>query len=302
MFIMNNVKNEFSIKDLENLSGIKAHTIRIWEKRYNLLQPNRTDTNIRNYDLENLQKLLNVTFLNRNGYKISKISKLSSHNIAAQVNELALKANSENHAINSFKLAMLNFDQGIFYDTYNKLRKEKSFKEIVYEVFMPLLAELGTLWQTDTISIAHEHFVSTLIKQKILLNIEKVQNKEQTKASKTFVLYLPMNEIHDIGLLFTTYELVSKGYHCIYLGSSVPITSLSTLLNYYDKLKFVTYFTVKPEKNDISDYLKEFHEVILKSMDNELWILGRMTEHVDKDKLPKQIKAFSSIESLIKQL
>ena len=302
MLIMNNIKNEFSIKDLENLSGIKAHTIRIWEKRYNLLQPNRTDTNIRNYDLENLQKLLNVTFLNRNGYKISKKSKLSSDNIATQVNQLALKANSENHAINSFKLAMLNFDQGIFYDTYNKLRKEKSFKEIVYEVFIPFLAELGTLWQTDTISIAHEHFVSTLIKQKILLNIEKVQNKEQTKASKTFVLYLPMNEIHDIGLLFTTYELVSKGYHCIYLGSSVPITSLSTLLNYYDKLKFVTYFTVKPEKNDISDYLKEFHEVILKSMDNELWILGRMTEHVNKDKLPKQIKAFSSIESLVKQL
>ncbi len=111
---MNNIKNEFSIKDLENLSGIKAHTIRIWEKRYNLLQPNRTDTNIRNYDLENLQKLLNVTFLNKNGYKISKISKLNANDITSQVNEIALKTNAENHAINSFKVAMLNFDQNFF--------------------------------------------------------------------------------------------------------------------------------------------------------------------------------------------
>jgi DNA-binding transcriptional MerR regulator len=299
---MNNIKNEFSIKDLENLSGIKAHTIRIWEKRYNLLHPNRTDTNIRNYDLENLQKLLNVTFLNKNGYKISKISKLTEADITSHVNEIALKENTENHAINSLKVAMLNFDQGLFYDTYNKLREEKSFKEIVYEVFMPFLAELGTLWQTDTISIAHEHFVSTLIKQKILLNIEKIQNKEHRDTSKTFVLYLPMNEIHDIGLLFTTYELVSKGYHCIYLGPSVPITSLSALLNYHDNLNFVSYFTVKPEKDDVADYLKEFHDIILRSKKNELWILGRMLEHIDKSKLPKQIKAFSNIESLVKQL
>lgn len=299
---MNNIKNEFSIKDLENLSGIKAHTIRIWEKRYNLLQPNRTDTNIRNYDLENLQKLLNVTFLNKNGYKISKISKLNEKDISSQVNEIALKANAENHAINSFKLAMLNFDQALFYETYNSLRKDKTFKDIVYEVFMPFLKELGMLWQTDTISIAHEHFVSTLIKQKILLNIEKIQKQDPNKSTKTFVLYLPMNEIHDIGLLFTHYELVSRGYHCIYLGPSVPIESLSSLLNYYNNINFISYFTVKPEKDDIHDYLKEFNETILKPKGNELWILGRLLEHINQAKLPHQIKKFSSIENLVSTL
>ncbi len=123
---MNNIKNEFSIKDLENLSGIKAHTIRIWEKRYNLLQPNRTDTNIRNYDLENLQKLLNVSFLNNNGYKISKISKLGERDIAMHVKEIALKKNLENHALNAFKVAMLNFDQAHFYKIYNKLSRRKN--------------------------------------------------------------------------------------------------------------------------------------------------------------------------------
>jgi DNA-binding transcriptional MerR regulator len=299
---MNNIKNEFSIKDLENLSGIKAHTIRIWEKRYNLLQPNRTDTNIRNYDLENLQKLLNVSFLNSNGYKISKISKLGERDIAMHVNEIALKKNLENHALNAFKVAMLKFDQAHFYKIYNKLREEKTFKEIVYEVFMPFLAELGTLWQTDTISIAHEHFISTLIKQKILLNIEKILNQEESKETKTFVLFLPMNEIHDIGLLFTQYELVSRGYHCIYLGPSVPTESLSSILNYYNDIKFVSYFTVKPEKDDIHDYLKEFHESILKSNKNELWLLGRLIEHINRSKLPQHIKTFSTIESLLSQL
>jgi len=299
---MNSIKNEFSIKDLENLSGIKAHTIRIWEKRYDLLHPNRTDTNIRNYDLENLQKLLNVTFLNKNGYKISKISKLGPDDISTHVNEIALRRNSENHAINSLKLAMLNFDQVQFYKIYHELRKDRSFREIVYEVFMPFLAELGTLWQTDTISIAHEHFISTLIEQRILLNIEKIQNKGISKDTKTFVLYLPMNEIHDIGLLFTQYELVNRGYHCIYLGSSVPIESLTTIFNYYNDINFISYFTVKPEKADLHDYIKEFYETILKSNKSELWLLGRLLKHINRARLPQQIKTFPTIESLLKRL
>lgn len=299
---MNNIKNEFSIKDLENLSGIKAHTIRIWEKRYNLLQPNRTDTNIRYYSLESLQKLLNVSYLNHNGYKISKISKLEEKDISAHVNEIASKVNIENHAINSFKLAMLNFDQSLFYNTYNDLLKEKSFKEIVYDVFMPFLVELGILWQTDTITPAHEHFVSTLIKQKILLNIEKIQNQKISKKSKTFVLYLPINEIHDIGLLFTSYEIVSKGYQSIFLGQSVPLDSLKDLLKFYDNIVFVSYFTIKPEKEDIQDYIQEFKNTILKNNNSELWILGRMQNELDLNILPHGIKAFSSIEDLVKVL
>lgn len=299
---MNNIKNEFSIKDLENLSGIKAHTIRIWEKRYNLLQPSRTDTNIRNYNLKSLQKLLNVTFLNNHGYKISKISKLAEEDIAKHVNDIALKGNVENRALNSFKMAMLNFDQTMFYNTYNQLRNDKSFKEIVYEVFMPFLAELGTLWQTNTISIAHEHFVSTLIKQKILLNIEKVQNIDKVSNGKPYVLYLPMNEIHDIGLLFTTYELISRGHHCIYLGPSVPIKSLAYLLKHYDEMIFISYFTVKPEKDDIEDYMNKFKEVIMDNNNNQLWLLGRMLEYVNKNNLPNSIKLFPTIESLVKDL
>ena len=114
---MNNVKSNFSIKDLENLSGIKAHTIRIWEKRYNLFQPNRTDTNIRCYDLENLQKLLNVTFLYNNGYKISKISQLGEDNIPKVVKNMVAEQRDNGHVLNSFKMAMMNFDQALFFKT-----------------------------------------------------------------------------------------------------------------------------------------------------------------------------------------
>ena len=142
---MNTTEAVFSIKDLENLSGIKAHTIRIWEKRYSLLTPKRSDTNIWHYDLENLKKLLNISFLNNNGLKISKIAALNPSELAPKTRELAFMGKSESQAINAFKLSMLNFDQTLFYNTYNRLLEEKSFREIFYEVFVPLLFDLGML-------------------------------------------------------------------------------------------------------------------------------------------------------------
>ena len=133
---MNNVKNIFSIKDLENLSGIKAHTIRIWEKRYNLLTPNRTDSNIRYYDISNLQKLLNVSLLNNHGLKISKIADLSESQILANVREVISKNGIESQSSNMFKLAMLNFDETLFVKTYNGLLAKYSFREIVKKIFI----------------------------------------------------------------------------------------------------------------------------------------------------------------------
>ena len=165
---MNNIKNNFSIKDLENLSGIKAHTIRIWEKRYELFNPNRTDTNIRYYSLQSLQKILNIAYLNSNGYKISKIAKLSALEITTKVKEISSEANSNNHYIDIFKLAMLNFDQGLFSSTYNELSLKLPFRSIFYDILVPFLDEIGLLWQTDTISPAHEHFIVELNKEENL--------------------------------------------------------------------------------------------------------------------------------------
>ncbi|MEM5564188.1 MerR family transcriptional regulator [Psychroserpens sp. AS72] len=299
---MNNIKSTFSIKDLENLTGVKAHTIRIWEKRYNLLQPERTDTNIRYYSLANLQKLLNISYLNSNGYKISKIASLNAKQIPILVKEVAQSDLTNNHAIDIFKLSMLNFDQKLFYDTYETLIKEKSFLEMFYQDFIPLLSEIGMLWQTDTITPAHEHFLTSLIRQKILVNTENIQSQSQIKSDKVFVLYLPENEVHELGLMIINYQLIANGYKSIFLGQSVPLDSLKDLLNYYDDITFLSYFTVKPEKEYLVDYLKEFSEKLLIKKSIKLWVLGRMLNDFDLKTLPKQVTSFNSIENLVKNL
>ena len=299
---MNNVKKFFSIRDLENLSGIKAHTIRIWEKRYNLLSPERTDTNIRIYSLASLQKLLNIVLLYNNGYKISKIAKLPESELPSVVREIIAKNSMKSHAINAFKLSMINFDLSLFQNTYNSLLSNRSFREIFWEVFMPLLNELGLLWQTDTISPSHEHFITNLIKQKIYTSTEKLQIIEPTRKDKVFVLYLPENEIHEIGLLFLNYEIVLKGYKTIYLGQTMPLENLTDLLKFYENLYFLSYFTVEPNKDKIDRYMQEFNEKLNSNGNSNLWILGRQTQHINEAALPNGIRIFHSIEELSEAL
>jgi len=298
---MNNIKTIFSIKDLENLSGIKAHTIRIWEKRYNILEPLRTDTNIRTYDLASLQKLLNVVLLNTYGYKISRIAEYPTEKIALLVREIVSEKNANNHALNAFKLAMINFDQTLFFNTYNSLLSEKSFREVFYEVIIPLMNEIGLLWQSGTISPAQEHFVSFLIKQKLLINTEKLQILEPTRTDKVFVLYLPENEIHELGLMYLNYEILLNGYKTIYLGESVPIDSLIDMKKYFDNIIYISYITVKPEKEDIDDYINEISEKILEKK-SEIWFIGRMTEFIDANSLSSNISVFNSISDLVSEL
>ncbi len=300
---MNNVKKFFSIRDLENLSGIKAHTIRIWEKRYNLLSPERTETNIRTYSLGSLQKLLNVTMLYNNGFKISKIAKIEEHDIPLMVKEIVAKNSVKNHAISAFKLAMINFDQTLFINTYNGLLGERSFREIFSEVFIPLLNELGLLWQTDTISPAHEHFVTGLIKQKIQTNTEKLQHLEPTKPDKVFVPFLPENEIHEIGLLYLNYEIVLRGYKSIYLGQTIPLENLKDVMKYYDNLHFLSYFTVVPTKDQINKYIQEFYKIVQENnTTSKLWVLGRQNQYLDRSILPDCVRTFTSIEQVIEEL
>lgn len=301
---MNNVvKTKFSIKDLESLSGIKAHTIRIWEKRYKLLEPSRTPTNIRYYTLEDLQKLLNVTFLNQNGYKISKIAKNNSKEIASLVSIIVRdqEFGDYHHAANSFKIAMMNFDQHLFYETYDTLLESTDFRTIFYNCFMPLLHEIGLLWQTDTINPAHEHFLYNLIKQKVMLNIEDVQHKVRTINDETFVLFLPENEIHELGLIFLNYEIVSLGYKCIYLGQSIALESLQYISINHPNITFASYFTVQPEVEDLPDYFKEFENLFGKK-GHTLYVLGARTRDIDELDLPDSIRPVLSIREFINSI
>jgi len=294
---MNTIKTSFSIKDLENLSGIKAHTIRIWEKRYNLLVPERTDTNIRTYNLRSLQKLMNISFLNSNGYKVSRIAALNEFQIASKVKEISYLGNTETHAFNAFKLAMLNFDQLLFYNTYNRLLEEKSFREVFYDLFIPIIQDIGLLWQTLTITPSHEHFLSVHIRQKVLIHIERIQSANPKPNTKTFVLFLPHNEIHDIGLLFINYELLSRGYHTIYLGESVPIEDLNLLNNLHEDITFVTYFTIKPDPSEVENYLKKLYGEVIKNTNNSVRLIGTRFIDSKPKKLPKQMKLYDSIKN-----
>lgn len=295
---MNNIKDVFSIKDLENLSGIKAHTIRIWEKRYNVLEPMRSDTNIRYYSLDNLQKLLNIVILHKFGYKISKISKLNESEIVGLVNQITTSKNANNLAISQFKVAMMNFDQTLFIETYDLLLKEKSFRDVFYTVFIPLIEELGYLWQTNTISPAHEHFISYLIKQKVLTNTEKLQYTNTTRDDKTFVLFLPPNEIHELGLMYLNYEIIAKGFKSIYLGESVPTDSLKAIVDTFDNITFVGYITVEPTQEEINPYVENLVEVVTKNNNHNVHLIGRMTEFIE-NKTPEKLTLFNSIENLI---
>jgi DNA-binding transcriptional MerR regulator len=298
---MNNIQKYFSIRDLENLTGIKAHTIRIWEKRYNLLSPERTTTNIRTYSLGSLQKLLNITLLYNNGFKISKIAKLKEDEIPIKVQEIMAVQNSKTHVLNAFKMAMINFDQNRFAQTFNSLLADYSFRDIFKDYFIPLLNELGLLWQTDTITPAHEHFITGLIKQKIQVNIEKLQLNEPTKTDKTFVLYLPEGEIHEIGLLYLNYEIILHGYKSIYLGQSIPMDNLGELIGFVDNICFVSYFTVAPDKDEIGKYIEELSQTISKQIDTKVLLLGRQTQLLDDGKLPSNIQTFNSIDQLVEE-
>lgn len=298
---MNNIKNVFSIKDLENLSGIKAHTIRIWEKRYNVLQPMRTDTNIRLYDLASLQKLLNITLLHDYGYKISKISAYPEDQIPVMVREIVSSKSAKNHAITAFKMAMMNFDQELFFNTYNWLSEEKSFKEIFNQVFIPLLEELGLLWQTDTITPAHEHFISYLIKQKVLVNTEKLQTIKPTKLDRVFVLSLPMNEIHELGLMYLNYEILLSGHKTVYLGESMPIDNLKDLKKHFESIVFVSYLTVQPERSGIDEYIGQMTDELLDDT-TELWYTGWLTQFIDKENLSDRVVVFNSIAELVEKI
>jgi DNA-binding transcriptional MerR regulator len=299
---MNNIKSKFSIKDLENLSGIKAHTIRIWEKRYGLFNPNRTETNIRYYSLESLQKILNIAFLNNNGFKISKIAKLSPFEISNKVVELSKEADTSNHYIDLLKLAMLNFDQGLFIKTYNELQNKFDFRSIFYDIFVPFLDEIGLLWQTNTINPAHEHFIVELIKQKILISTEKVLNKNFVSNNKeAFVLFLPDNEVHELGLMYTNYDILSHGHHTIYLGQSVPLESLTLLLSVYNKITFVSCFTIQPEQEHLAKYLFDFNKKLLKNTNNKFLVSGRITALMDNNDY-EQIKSFKSTKEVLEHI
>lgn len=293
------VKTQFGIKDLENLSNVKAHTIRIWEKRYNLLEPDRTDTNIRKYDLDNLKKLLNIAYLYNAGHKISKLASLDSTQIQVLI-KTSINNLEPEYMLNIFKSVMFEFDGDLFDATLEKLLEKKSFREIFSEIFVPLLNEMGILWHSGSIDPSHEHFMSEKIKHAIIRYSAKQKREEPKEKSQLFTLYLPYKEIHEIGLLYANYELLSAGFRTIFLGPNIPLESLNHVLKTKTKIIFVTYFTVQPENDNLQKYLDDFQNEVCAKETCELWVLGRKAGVNMKS--TKNVKFFKDIKQFLNEV
>ena len=234
--------NNFSIKDVEALTGIKSHTLRIWEQRYGIPLPNRTATNIRYYTDDDLKLLLNVAMLNRKGYKISKITKMSKEEMDTLVLNLTLQSDDESMHLESLIKAMFSLDEDIFIQVFQSSIDQIGFDESFKKLVFPLMARIGIMWQTGSINPAYEHFVTQLIRLKLYSALSELPKIETQKAKK-FILFLPANEPHDLTLLFANYLIRLAGHHTNYLGPNLPLNELHSVMKLYKADYILTVLT-----------------------------------------------------------
>jgi len=247
----------YSIKELEKLSGIKAHTIRIWEKRHNLIHPARTSTNIRFYSDDDLKKIINVSLLNNHGLKISRIAGMSSDEINRNVLDVTSTQTSASAYIEQLVVAMVDLDEVQFDTLIATLVKKFGFEKTITEAVYPFLEKIGILWQTENINPAQEHFISNLIRQKIIAAIDALPPVANDK--KKMVLFLPEREMHEMGLLFDCYLAKKAGFKVYYLGQSVPHNDLISVVNTHQPQTLVTSVTTTMPKG-ITAYLSQLSE------------------------------------------
>jgi len=266
----------YSIKDLEKISGVKAHTIRIWEKRFNIIQPSRTDTNFRYYDDEQLKKLLNISLLNNYGYKISSIAKLCDKDICKEVEKVALSGKNYDAQIEKLVIAMIEMDEDGFESQLTEFIARDGFEDAIHNVVYPFFDKIGVLWQTGSVSPAQEHFVSNIVRQKLISAIDGLK-KERLENFKTFLLFLPEGELHEMGLLFSAYLLKKYGHRVIYLGQSLPLADLKHVVKTRKPDILLTFIT-SPMEGGIKNY---FHQVSLLCPQHKVYVAGLQSYNID---------------------
>jgi len=284
-------QGKYSIKDLERLSGVKAHTIRIWEQRYNLLAPERTDSNIRLYNDRELKQLLNIALLISQGSKISHISKLSDKDICDKINQMTLNPEHQNQfftvQINELVLSMLEFNDTKFDKVIATCTLKYGFESTMINVLIPFLSKVGVMWRTGEANIVQEHFISNLIRRKILVAIDGFTGTE-SDSDETYLLFLPENELHEIGLLFAKYLLKVRGKKVIYLGQNVPYDEIVNFCKAYEPEFILTFFTAAYAPETIRTYLNSISNEL--GDKTKILIAGgqicQLGEHLPKNIIP----------------
>ena len=251
---------EYSIKDLERISGIKAHTLRIWEKRYEILTPQRTDTNIRSYDHDDLRKLLNINTLIKNGWKISKIGKLSNEELGNEVqqqfDEITSDTQDTTPYVNALVIAMLDFNEQAFEKIFSIVTTRIGLKNTMIRVINPFLQRVGLMWSVWKVHPGHEHFATNIIRKKLFSAIDLLM--PQVQKNSEFILFLPSGEDHEIGLLFANYLLRAEGHETVYLGQNVPFDALQQVVEKRKPNALLTFFVLNTKSEKVQSCLDQY--------------------------------------------
>lgn len=293
---------KYSIKDLEKFSGVKAHTIRIWEQRYQLLTPKRTETNIRYYDEDQLKYLLNVTLLVENGFRISQICAMTEEEFNKELKTVAskgIKSREDSHlkgSINELVLAMLELDENRFEKILSSSLLKRSFEETVIKLIYPFLKRIGVMWRIGEVSTAQEHFIYQLIRQKIIVAIDGLI--ERKKTGEKYLLFLPKSEFSDLLILLFTYVLKSRGKQCIYLGADIPFKDLRQVTEITNPDVLFTFVKAPASKIDTQAYIYELSE---KFEDRQILISGN-PYFMDELEYPSNVLLILEVEDLIEML
>lgn len=255
--------NVFSIRDLENFSGIKAHTIRIWEKRYGILEPDRTDSNIRTYNESELKKILNVAYLNRNGLKISKIARLGEDELTQRVMAVSSSNDDLDQDFQPGKILMsaIRFSEELFTESLRPYIRKKGIEEAYTRYFHPLLEKARILWQTGSLSRAQEQFIRNVIKQIIV--VEDSLIKSWTGRNKPAVAMINTSDnLTDNNFLFYKYVLKKRGFDVIFTGGILPASEVVEIY----KIKPFEYLVVNSGGFDFARKKKGYFNTIGKSL------------------------------------
>jgi len=290
--------NVYSIKDLENFSGIKAHTIRIWEQRYHLLNPTRTETGIRTYTDIDLKRILNIaTLQNKGGIKISKIAELTEAEVSEKILQLSGGELDFPEHIQALTVAMMDLDEYRFQELSKIITDAYGFENYMLKVIYPFLTRLGTLWLSGSVGPAQEHFITHLIRQKIIAAIDSQMGKPQPNAKK-FLLYLPEGELHEIGLLFASYLIRARKHSAIYLGQSLPFDELCLAYEIHQPDYVFSVFTTEPAQDALPAYVAQLDQHLPNA---KILLTGYNVLH-SPEPIPVRIQLIKDFSSLIEMI
>ncbi len=288
--------NAFTIKDLELLSGIKAHTIRIWEQRYTFLKPKRSDTNIRCYSSDELKTVLNIALLNKYGFKISHIGRMSYYEMRDKINALTQSEAQQERAINELVHHMVDVKIEEFELLLDEFIKSRGIEKTITYIIFPFLERIGILWLTNHINPAQEHLVTNIIRQKLIVGIESI--KPLMTNTKSVLLFLPEGEHHELGLLFMHYLLKSRGIKVIYIGANVPLKDVEFVADLKNPTFIYTHLTAVANNFNFEKFLVNAHNRLF---NNKLIVSGLLTQQYKK-KLPSNVSFKKSLSEVMEYL